>query len=372
MNKKALKYRFYPTPEQAELLAQTFGCVRVVYNNILDWRTKEFYDNQAKIGYKQANARLTAIKKLPEFTWLNQVSCVPLQQALRHQQSAFSNFFSGRARYPTFKKKTSRQSAEFTKSAFKYRNGNIYIAKSKEPLDVRWSRELPSEPSSINISKDAAGRYFVSCVCEFESKPMLTSTKTVGIDLGIKNLVIADSGKTFNNPRFTAKYAKKLAKAQRVLAKKKLGSANRAKAKAKVARIHAKISDCRIDNLHKLSRTLINENQVVYAETLKVKNMVKNSKLSKAISDASWGELLRQLEYKAQWAGRELVRIDQFFPSSKRCNCCGHTAKENRLTQADFVCVSCRHSDNADINAAKNIKVAGQAILACGECVSLL
>lgn len=372
MHKKALKYRFYPTAGQAELLAQTFGCVRVVYNNILDWRTKEFYDNQNKVGYKAANARLTAIKRLPEYEWLNSVSCVPLQQALRHQQSAFSNFFAGRTKYPTFKKKTSRQSAEFTKSAFKYRNGNIYIAKSKDPLNIRWSRDLPGEPSSLTISKDAADRYFVSCLCEFESKPMPISSKTVGIDLGIENLVITDNGKTFSNPRHTAKYAQKLAQAQRVLAKKKLGSANRAKAKVKVARIHAKISDCRIDNLHKLSRTLINENQVVYAETLRVKNMVRNPRYSKGISDAGWGELLRQVEYKAVWAGRKLVKIDQFFPSSKRCSCCGTIANEMPVKVRNWTCTNCNTKHNRDINAAKNIKAAGQAVLACGECSSLL
>lgn len=367
--KRAYKYRFYPTSEQVELLAQTFGCVRFVYNSVLRWRTDAFYERKEKIGYIQANAKLTSMKKEPELSWLNDVSCVPLQQVLRHQQSAFSNFFSGRAKYPTFKSKHHRQSVELTASAFKYRDGKLYMAKSKEPLDVRWSRELPSTPSSITISKDASGRYFVSCLCEFESKPLPISAKIVGIDVGLKDLFVTDTGLKTGNPRHTAKYAKRLALLQRRLSKKKKGSSNRAKAKLKVAKLHAKIADCRLDNLHKLSRRLINENQVVCVESLKVKNMIRNPKLSKAIVDASWGEFTRQLEYKADWYGRTLVTIDQFFPSSKRCSDCGHTLSKLTLNTRSWVCPECNTDHDRDINAAKNIKAAGLAVLALGESV---
>ncbi len=372
MVKLAYKYRFYPTDDQAKLLAQTFGCTRVVYNQILRWRTYEYNDHQTKIGYTAASARLTDIKKLPEFEWLNDVSCVPLQQCLRHQQTAFKNFFEGRAAYPTFKKKNARQSIELTKRAFKYLDGQLYMAKSKEPLDVCWSRDLASEPSSLTISKDSAGRYFVSCLCEFEPQKLDITPRTAGIDLGINHLLITDSGEKVSNPRHTQKYANKLTKAQRKLSKKKLGSANRSKAKAKVARIHAKISDCRLDNLHKLSRKLINENQVVCVETLKVKNMIKHPKLSKHIADASWGEFVQQLGYKAEWAGRELVKIDQFFPSSKRCSCCGHIVDKLPLDIRVWTCPKCEAQHDRDINAAINIKAAGHAVLALGENVSAL
>ena len=367
--KRAYKYRFYPTSEQVELLAQTFGCVRFVYNSVLRWRTDAFYERKEKIGYIQANAKLTSMKKEPELSWLNDVSCVPLQQVLRHQQSAFSNFFSGRAKYPTFKSKHHRQSVELTASAFKYRDGKLYMAKNKAPLDVRWSRKLPSTPSSITISKDASGRYFVSCLCEFESKPLPISAKTVGIDVGLKDLFVTDTGLKTGNPRHTAKYAKRLALLQRRLSKKKKGSSNRAKAKLKVAKLHAKIADCRLDNLHKLSRRLINENQVVCVESLKVKNMIRNPKLSKAIVDASWSEFTRQLEYKADWYGRTLVTIDQFFPSSKRCSDCGHTLSKLALNTRSWVCPECNTDHDRDINAAKNIKAAGLAVLALGESV---
>jgi putative transposase len=297
---------------------------------------------------------------------------VPLQQALRHQQAALKNFFEGRAKYPTFKKKNRRQSATFTRSAFKYRDGQLFLAKSKEPLAIRWSRELPSDPSTVTVSKDPAGRYFVSCLCEFTPEPLPVTPRMVGIDLGLKDLFVTDTGEKVGNPRHTAKYAAKLAKAQRRLSKKKPGSANRAKARAKVARLHAKISDCRQDNLHKLSRRLINENQVVCVESLKVKNMIRNPALSKAIADAGWGEFVRQLAYKGEWAGRQVVAIDQWFPSSKRCSCCGHIVDKLPLAVRSWTCPECGTHQDRDINAAKNIKAAGLAVLALGGNGSLV
>lgn len=368
--KRAYKYRFYPTPEQAELLAQTFGCVRFVYNSVLRWRTDAYYERQEKIGYTQASARLTALKREQEFVWLNHVSCVPLQQSLRHQQTAFKNFFEGRAAYPTFKNKRHKQAAEFTASAFKYRDGKLYIAKSKTPLDVRWSRKLPSSPSSITISKDAAGRFFVSCLCEFEPEALSVNPKIVGIDVGLKDLFVTDTGFKSGNPRHTAKYAKRLALLQRRLSKKQKGSKNRAKSRLKVARLHAKIADCRLDALHKATRKLINENQVVCVESIKVKNMIRNPLLSKAIADAGWGEFTRQLQYKGEWAGRSVIAIDQFFPSSKRCNCCGYTMKKMSLDVREWRCPGCGVVHDRDINAARNIKAAGLAVLAHGEPVN--
>ncbi|MEW8418373.1 MAG: RNA-guided endonuclease TnpB family protein [Candidatus Thiodiazotropha endolucinida] len=370
MFKRAFKYRFYPTAEQQQLLAQTFGCVRFVYNSILRWRTDAYYESKAKIGYIEANAKLSEMKQSGELPWLSEVSSVPLQQCLRHQQKAFSNFFAGRARYPTFKKKRSRQSAEFTRSAFKYKDGGIYTAKSKTPLDIRWSRDLPSEPSTITITKDSADRYFVSCLCEVEPTKAPATSKVVGIDLGLNDLFITSEGSKTGNPRNARKYAAKLAKYQRRLAKKELGSANRAKAKRKVARVHAKISDSRMDNLHKLSRKLINENQVICVESLSVKNMLKNPKLAKSISDASWGEFVRQLEYKGLESGRSIVTIDRFFPSSKRCSSCGHIADSMPLSVRSWTCPECGYGHDRDINAAMNIKAAGLAVLAFGENVS--
>lgn len=370
MTKRAYKYRFYPTPKQEVLLARTFGCVRFVYNAVLRYRTDAFYGCQAKVGYAQASAHLTALKKDPELAFLNEVSCVPLQQCLRHQQTAFKNFFNGRAKYPRFKSKRHRQSAEFTRSAFKYRDGKLYLAKSKNPLDIRWSRELPCEPTTITVSRDSAGRYFVSCLCEFDPRTLPVTTKMIGIDLGLKDLFVTSDGHRTRNPRHTAKYAAKLAKAQRRLSRKTLGSRNREKARQKVARIHVKLSDCRMDNLHKLSRKIVNENQVICVESLRVKNMLRNRSLAKSISDAGWGEFVGQLEYKARWAGRQVVAIDQWYPSSKRCSGCGLVMEAMPLNVRDWICPDCAAEHDRDMNAAINIKAAGLAVLALGENVS--
>lgn len=368
--KRAYQFRFYPDPQQETLLAQTFGCVRFVYNSILRYRTDAYYQSQEKVGYTSANARLTAIKQLPEFSFLNEVSSVPLQQCLRNQQAAFKNFFEGRAKYPIFKSKKDRQSAEFTYRAFTFKNGELKLAKCDKPLAIKWSQQLPSDPTTVTVYNDQAGRYFVSCLCEFEPALLPVTDKKVGIDVGIKDLFVTSDGFKSGNPRHTAKYAAKLAKYQRRLAKKKLGSSNRLKAKRKVARIHAKISDCRSDNLHKMSRRLVNENQVICAENLAVKNMIKNPTLAKHIADASWGEFTRQLAYKATWAGRTYVEIDRFFPSSKRCSCCGFVKDKLPLDIRWWTCPECKAIHDRDLNAALNILAVGLAVLAFGENVS--
>ncbi|WP_138435724.1 RNA-guided endonuclease InsQ/TnpB family protein [Marinobacter shengliensis] len=370
MAKRAYKYRFYPTPEQEVLLARTFGCVRFVYNSVLRYRTDAFHERQEKIGYAAASAKLTALKKDPDLAFLSDVSCVPLQQSLRHQQTAFKNFFEGRARYPRFKSKRHRQSAEFTRSGFKYRDGQLFLAKSKDPLAIRWTRDLPCEPTTITVSRDSAGRYFVSCLCQFDPRALPVTPKITGIDLGLKDLFVTSDGHRIGNPRHTATYAAKLAKAQQRLSRKKLGSRNRAKARLKVARIHAKLSDCRMDSLHKLSRKIVNENQVICVESLKVKNMLRNRSLAKSISDAGWGEFVRQMKYKSDWAGRQVVAIAPWYPSSKRCSGCGFVMDSMPLTVRHWICPDCAAEHDRDINAAINIKAAGLAVLALGENVS--
>jgi putative transposase len=364
--KRAYKERFYPTPTQAKLLAKSFGCARFVYNNTLKWRTDLYYKEGVKVKNSEIGKRLVPLKE--EFPWLKEVSNVALQQVLRNQESAFLNFWAGRAKYPTFKKKHSKQAIRLTKSGFRFKAGKLYIAKSEEPLDIRWTRKLPSEVSSISISKDAAGRYFVSMLCEFEPEKLDVSPKTIGIDLGLNHLYIDSEGHKQKNPKYTKKYEHKLAYLQRQLSKKKKGSSNRNKARHKVAKLHAKIADCRRDATHKATRALINENQVICVEDLAVKNMVKNPKLAKHISDANWGEFLRQLEYKADWAGRQIVKIDRWFPSSKRCSTpnCGHIMDSLALDIRSWECPSCNTLHDRDVNAAKNIKTVGLAGLACG------
>jgi len=369
--KRAYRFRFYPTSEQAEMLAKTFGCARFVYNYMLRQRTDARFQRQEKVGYHETSAILTALKKQPEFAWLNEVSSVPVQQSLRHLQTAFGNFFARRNKYPTFKKKDGHQSAEYTTSAFKWSNGVLSIAKAGA-LNIRFSRTIPKAAvvTTVTVSKDAAGRYFVSMLCTDQVQAKTPVENKVGIDLGLTHFAILSTGEKISSPKAFAANEKKLAKAQRVLAKKQKGSANRKKAKLKVARLHAKIADTRKDFLHKLSTRLINENQVIAIETLAVSNMQKNHCLAKSISDASWSEFVRQLEYKSRWYGRELVRIDRWYPSSKRCSDCGHTVKSLPLSVREWVCPECGAIHDRDINAARNVLAAGLAASALGESVS--
>lgn len=314
---------------------------------------------------------LTALKKTPEHAWLNEVSSVPVQQSLRHLNTAFTNFFAKRAKYPCFKSKHDKQSAEYTTSAFKWDGKTLSIAKAG-PLDVRFSRTIPKAAvvTTVTISKDTAGRCFACMLCTDSVQPKADVGSKVGIDLGLSHFAILSTGEKIAAPNAFRKNEKKLAKLQRKLAKKVKGSANRKKAKLKVARLHAKIADTRKDFLHKLSTRLVNENQVIAIETLAVSNMQKNHCLAKSIADASWSEFVRQIEYKSLWYGRELVGIDRWYPTTKRCSDCGHTVKAMPLNAREWTCPECGTIHDRDINAARNVLAAGLAVSALGESVN--
>src|SRR3989454_3818225 len=369
--KRAYKYRMYPSCEQKQILARTFGCARFVYNWALRLRTDAYYERQERIGYHQTSAMLTDLKKQPVYAWLNDVSCVPTQQALRHLDQAFRNFFEGRAQYPKFKSRHGEQSAEYTTSAFKWDGTTLTLAKMDAPLDIHWSRPLPKgcKPTTVTVTKDTAGRYFVSMLVEEDIKALPALSKQVGLDLGLKSMVVLSTGEQVGNPQFFRTDEKKLAKAQRRLAKKKKGSKNRNKARLKVARVHARIADRRRDYQHKLSTRIVHENQVICVESLAVKNMVKNHSLAKAISDVGWGEFVRQLEYKSQWYGRTLIKIDRFYPSSKTCHACKHVLDSLLLDIREWVCPACGVVHDRDTNAALNILAEGLSAAACGGSV---
>ena len=370
--KRAYRFRFYPTPEQEQILARTFGCARFAYNHMLRLRSDAWMQRQERIGYHETSAALTALKKQPEYAWLNEVSSVPVQQALRHLQTAFVNFFAKRARYPQFKRKDGPQSAEYTTSAFKWCGQALKLAKMSEPLAIRWSRQIPkaAKVTTVTVSRDAAGRYFVSLLCDDEVAAKPATVAKVGIDLGLSHFAILSTGEKVAAPNTFRKNEAKLAKLQRRLAKKTKGSNRRKRAKLKVSRLHAKIADSRRDFLHKLSTRLINENQVIAIESLSVSNMQKNRCLSKSIADASWSEFLRQLEYKALWYGRELVGIDKWYPSSKRCSDCGYTMPKMPLNVRQWTCPECGAIHDRDVNAARNVLAAGLAVSARGEAIS--
>ena len=369
--KRAFKFRFYPTDEQAAELGRTFGCVRLVYNTALVARTTVWSQEARRVTYAESSGLLTEWKQSEELAFLNEVSSVPLQQALRHLQGAFANFWAKRAGYPRFKsRKKSRLSAEYTRSAFTFRDGVLKLAKMAEPLDIVWSRPLPegTEPSTVTVSRDSAGRWFISMLCEDASiRPLPPApNQVVGIDVGITALATLSTGKKLENPKSEKKDRERVARAQRELARKEKGSKNREKARVKVARVHARIADRRRDHLHKLTTRLVRENQTIVIEDLSVRNMLGNHTLARAISDAAWSELRSQLEYKCAWYGRDLVVVDRFYPSSKICSVCGHQVSALLLDVREWTCAACGAVHDRDVNAACNLEAAGLAVIACG------
>ncbi|MFD5492563.1 RNA-guided endonuclease InsQ/TnpB family protein [Streptomyces sp. NPDC001812] len=367
--KRAFKYRFSPTDAQAAELSRTFGCVRKVYNLALAART-EAWARQERVNYNQTSAMLTAWKKTEELAYLSEVSSVPLQQTLRHLQGAFTHFFAKRAKYPRFKsRKKSRKSAEYTTSGFRFRDGELTLAKMADPLDIVWSRPLPegASPSTVTVSQDAAGRWFVSLLCEDTGvKPLAATDSAVGVDVGLDHLLTLSTGEKIANPRHGRCDRVALAKAQRRLAKKAKGDgANRRKARRKVARIYARITDRRRDGLHKLTTRLVRENQTIVIEDLTVRTMVRNRSLARAISDAAWSEFRSMLEYKAAWYGREVIAVDRFFPSSRLCSTCGTLQEKMPLHVRTWTC-DCGTTHDRDVNAARNLLAVGLAVTVCG------
>ena len=362
----AYRCRAYPDEAQQAVLNRTFGCTRVVWNCVLAARQQRYVTQRQGTSYGQASAALTALKQDPQRAWLNQVSCVPLQQALRHQQRAFAAFFAHRARYPRFKSRRGRQAAEYTRSAFTLRGGQLRLAKTPGPLAFVWSWPgvdvAGLDPSTVFVSKEPDGRWYVTFAVDASAPAPLPGTgRAAGVDLGVTSFAVISDGQRIANPRHLQRRARSLARYQRRLARCQRGSANRAKAKAKVARAHRKVRDARRDFLHKTTTGLVRGHDLIAIEDLAVKNMVRNRRLARAISDCGWGEFRRQLAYKCQRAGRRLVVIDRWYPSTKMCSACGFVLAELPLKARSWRCPSCRARHDRDLNAAKNILAAGLA-----------
>ena len=361
---RGFKYRIKVNDSQRLQLAQTFGSVRFVFNWALNLRSASYKEEGQSISYNQTSKLLTALKKQEETAWLKDISSVPLQQGLKHLDRAFKNFFKQQNKYPRLKKKRGRQSATYMPNSFKWVEGKLTLAKMKQPLKIIWTRRFEGEPKQVTVSKDSAGRYFVSFLVEEELTQWEKNENQIGIDLGVLDVVVTSSGFASGNPKHLKQYQAKLKQAQRRLKNKQKGSNRRHKACLKIAKIHAKIADCRKDFLHKLTTQLVRENQTISIETLNVKGLMANHKLACSIADCGWGELIRQLE--CQWHGRELVKIDQFFPSSKLCNNCGYKIKKLPLSVREWECNGCGKLNPRDKNAALNILGAGLALLARG------
>lgn len=361
------RFRFYPSDAQKSELAHVFGACRYVYNWALRVRTDAYYKEGVSIGYHESSAMLTALKRSPDHDWLNDVSCVPTQQSLRHLQTAFINFFEKRAGYPRFKRKDHDQSAEYTRSAFKWdmKNSNLSLS-GVGRLKVRWSREFVSVPTTVTVTKDTADRYFVALCLDETSENLPPVHKAVGIDLGLMTLATLSTGEKIANPRHLDRLKRQLIRAQRDFSRKTKGSKRRAVQRLKVARLHARIADARTDYLHKTTTDLVRRFDVIIVEDLNVRGMTKNHGLARSLSDAAFGEFLSMLRYKCEWYGRELRTCDRFYPSSKRCFDCGHVLEELPLKIREWTCPECGKHHDRDENAAKNILAAGQAVTARG------
>jgi len=363
----AYKCRAYPDQEQASVLNRTFGCVRVVWNQTLAWRHQRYQAEKTGTTFAQANAYLTAMKATDELAWLNEVSSFPLQQAIRHQQAAYAAFFAQRTRYPRFKSRQGRQSAEYTRSAFRWRDGALFLAKMGTPLAFTWSwpgtDPATIDPTTVTVSRDPCGRWYVSLAVDIPaSEPLPAAGRAAGVDLGIKDFAVTSDGQRIANPRHLERRARNLARYQRRMARCQPGSANRAKARAKAARAHRKVRAARTDFLHKASTSLVRDYDVIAVEDLAVKNMVRNRRLAKMISDCGWGTFRAMLEYKAARYGRRVIIVDRWYPSSKTCSACGYLLASLSLKTRTWQCPSCGTRHDRDVNAAENILAAGLAV----------
>ena len=370
-------FRIYPTPGQRMALARAFGCARVVYNDGLRIRQEAFKAGLPYIKDVDLQKKvITEAKKTPERAWLSEVSSVVLVQSLRDLHKAYRAFFSsitGRRKgpkvaLPKFKsRKDARQAIRFTRDGFTIRpNGRLYVAKIGD-IRVRWSRELPSTPSSVTVIKDSAGRYFASFVVEVDDKPLPETTHEVGIDLGLTHFAVLSNGKKIASPKFLRRAERRLRKAQKALSRKQKGSNNRKKAAARVAKLHARVADARRDHHHQLSTAIIRENQAVFVEDLNVAGLGR-TRLAKSVYDAGWSQFVAMLEYKAARYGRTFARIDRFAPTSQVCSACGALDGPKPLHVRSWACKECGTVHDRDVNAAKNILAAGRAerLNACG------
>lgn len=353
---KGIKFRIYPNREQQNIINQTLGCCRLIYNKGLAMRN-EAYQNGNKIGYSQTSAMLTDLKKQDDFSFLKVVDSIALQQSLRDLDRGFVNFFQKRARHPQFKSKHNRhQSYRTINQGENIRITGKYIRLPKLGyVKVRQSMEV-GKINNVTVEHTPAGKYFVVLNVEFEPQPMMNQGGTIGIDVGIKEFYSDSNGNIVSNPKYLEKSMHKLIREQRKLSRKQKGSNNRNKQRIKVALVHEKITNQRNDFLQKQSTMLIRENQTICIEDLKVKNMMRNHKLAQHISSASWSKFFDMLSYKSVWYGNDIVKVPTMYPSSQTCSYCGYkNPLVKNLAIRKWECPECHTKHNRDTNASINI-----------------
>jgi len=363
---KAYKYKIKPTQEQEVLLAKHFGSVRFVFNRFLGERQKQYEENKLSSSYNRDSEKLTKLKTEEDFSWLKEINSQSLQYTLKALDGAYRNFFRKKGGFPNFKSKSDSNQSFCVPQNVKVEGNNLIIPKFKEPIKIILHREFKGEIRQCTISKTPTGEHFVSILVKTVHEIKSKTNKTVAIDLGIKDFAITSDGYKYKNNKYTKTYTKKLKSAQKHLSKKEKGSVRYNKQKLKVARLHKKITNSRKDNLHKVSTELISKYDLIILEDLNVSGMVKNHKLAKSISDASWSAFVNMLQYKAEWNEKQIVQINRWFPSSKTCNCCGHIKQNLSLKDRTWTCPSCHSILDRDFNAAKNILVEGLKNISAG------
>jgi len=361
---KAYKFRIYPTKKQEKMFQKNFGCVRFVYNHYLEMRIKKYKENKSDMRYNQCSADLTQLKK--SLVWLQDVDSTSLQTALKNLDNAFFNFFSNKKfGYPKFKSKRKSKKSFTTKSAsIKIVDNYINLPKVKL-VKCKFSRKIEGKILNVTVSQSKSGKYYVSLCCKVENIPQFEPThKSVGIDLGLKNFLITSDGMKFDNQKFLLKSEKLLKKIQKKFSKSKVNGKNHEKLRIKLAKQYEKVSNQRKDYLHKLSATLIKQYDIICLENLKIQNMIKNHRLAKSIQDVSWNEFVRILQYKADWYGKYIQKIDTYYPSSQICSCCGYqNTVVKSLSVRNWVCPNCNTSHDRDMNASINVLNQGLKLL---------